>query len=189
MEITFPERKTIIARKTLREISRLFGVEKALNSAAVAALKLTTVGTDKKLRFSATVTIGATAYEVATDAGKVKFFTDVDSFLKMAAKAAEKGNGVYSVEVDTGALLASTVPNDMKTWAESQITSLGKAKTAQNAVIAQIDSQLALMVGWENGNAAQQAKKLDTQAQRVCVVTDVAAIDTEVARLAVIAAG
>ena len=59
----------------------------------------------------------------------------------------------------------------------------------QQAAVANIDDQLGLMVGWEAGNAAQQAKKLETQAQRACVVTDIAAIDTEVARLAVIAAG
>ena len=61
--------------------------------------------------------------------------------------------------------------------------------STQQATIDNIDEQLGLMIGWENGNAAQQAKKLETQAQRACVVTDIAAIDTEIARLAVIAAG
>ena len=109
--------------------------------------------------------------------------------MKFAAKAAEKGNGVYTVEVDTGSLLASSVPADMQSWADAQIIRLNKAKVSQQAVIAEIDNQLGLMIGWENGNAAQQAKKLEVQAQRAAVVTDIAAIDTEVARLAVIAAG
>ena len=178
-----------MARKTLRELSRLFGIEKQTTPGAVATLKLQAIGTDKALRFAGTVQIGATVYEVATDSGKLKTFTDVDSFLKAAAKAAEKGNGVYSVEVDTGALLASSVPADMQSWAEAQIVRLNKAKVSQQALIVNIDDQLGLMVGWENGNAAQQAKKLETQAQRACIVTDIAAIDTEVARLAVIAAG
>lgn len=178
-----------MARKTLRELSRLFGIEKQTTPGAVAILKLRALGTDKALRFAATVQIGATVYDVASDSGKLKNFADVDSFLKYAAKAAEKGNGVYSVEVDTGALLASSVPADMQSWAEAQIVRLNKAKVSQQALIVNIDDQLGLMVGWENGNAAQQAKKLETQAQRACIVTDISAIDTEVARLAVIAAG
>lgn len=178
-----------MARKTLRELSRLFGVEKATNPAAVATLKAQAISGDKKLRFTGTVQIGATNYEVASDFGKIKVFPDVDSFLKAAAKAAEKGNGVYNVEVDTGALLASSVPSDMRTWADAQIIRLNKAKVLQQAVIAEIDNQLDLMVGWESGNAAQQAKKAEVTAQRAAVVTDIAAIDTEVARLAVIAAG
>lgn len=178
-----------MARKTLRELSRLFGIEKGNTPGAVAVLKLNAVGTDKALRFMGTVKIGATTYEVAGDSGKLKTFSDVDSFLKYAAKAAEKGNGVYTVEVDTGALLASSVPADMQSWAEAQIVRLNKAKVSQQALIVSIDDQLGLMVGWENGNAAQAAKKAETQAQRACVVTDIAAIDTEIARLAVIAAG
>ena len=178
-----------MARKTLRELSRLFAVEKVSNPAAIATLSLVAIGTDKALRFSGRMTIGATQYELASDAGKLKVFADVDSFLKFVAKAAEKGNGIYSVDVDTGSLLASSVPADLQSWADAQIVRLNKAKTNQQYIVAQIDGQLGLMVGWENGNAAQQAKKLEVQAQRACVVTDIAAIDTEVARLAVIAAG
>ena len=178
-----------MARKSLRELSRLFNAEKVSNPAVVAALRCVAVGTDKALRFVGKMTIGATTYDLATDSGKVKTFTDVDSFLKFCAKAAEKGNGIYSVEVETGDLLASTVPADMQSWADAQIVRLNKAKVSQQAGIVSIDDQLGLMVGWENGNAAQQAKKAEVQAQRACVVTDIAAIDTELARLAVIAAG
>ena len=178
-----------MARKTLRELSRLFNAEKVSNPAAVAALRCIAVGTDKALRFVGKMTIGATAYDLASDSGKLKTFSDVDSFLKFTAKAAEKGNGIYSVEIETGALLASSVPADMKSWADAQIVRLNKSKVSQNAVVSTIDEQLGLMVGWENGNAAQQAKKAEVQAQRACVVTDIAAIDTELARLAVIAAG
>jgi len=178
-----------MARKTIRELTRLFNAEKVATPGAVAGLKLVAVGTDKALRFTGTLHIGAISYEVASDSGKLKTFTDVDGFLKYAAKAAEKGNGIYSVEVDTGPLLASSVPSDMQAWAEAQIVRLNKAKVSQQALIVTIDDQLGLMVGWENGNAAQATKKAETQAQRACVVTDIAAIDTEVARLAVIAAG
>ena len=176
-----------MARKTLRELSRLYNAEKAINPGAVATLNVTSVGTDRALKFVGHMTIAAVVYEVAGDNGKIKSFSDVDGYLKFAAKAAEKGDGVYSVSVDTGALLASKVPNDLKAAAASQILSLGKTKISQTAVIADIDASLALMVGWEAGNQAQQAKKAETQAQRAAVVTDVAAIDTEVVRLTAIA--
>lgn len=175
-------------RKSLRELSRLFKAEKANNPNAVATLKLVASTVDKSLKFVAVITIAGVSYQCAADTGKVKTFPDVDTFLKYAATAAETGNGVYNVEVDTGAVLASYVPTNMKTWAESQIVRLGKSKLSQQAVISDIDTQLGLMVGWENGNAAQQAKKAEVQAQRACVVTDIAAIDAEVVRLQAIAA-
>lgn len=176
-------------RKTMREISRVFGLEKANNPAATAVIKAVAVGTDKSLKFSASVGVAGVDYQLASDNGRLKTFSDVDSVLKFAAKCAEKGDGIYTVEVDTGALLASSVPSDLKSWAEAQIARLTKAKTAQNVVIAGIDEQLGFMVGWETGNAAQQAKKVEVQAQRAAVVSDIAAIDAENARLAVIAAG
>jgi hypothetical protein len=176
-------------RKSLREIARLVAVKKAATPGFVPTIKLTAVGTDKALRLVGEVTIDADTYQCASDTGTVKVFSDVDGFLKYVARAAEAGNGVYNVEVDTGALLASSVPSNMVTWAQAQITRLGKVKTSQTDLIAKLDSQLGLMVGWENGNAAQQAKKSEVQAQRACLVTDIAAIDTEVARLTVIAAG
>lgn len=177
-----------MARKSLRELSRLFAVEKAANPAAVATLRLSADPADRALRFVAFITIAGVEYQCAADNGKLKTFSDVDGFLKYAAKAAEVGDGTYTVKVETGALIASTVPTDMEAWAESQIIRLGKVKTAQNAVIAEIDAQLLLMVGWENGNVAQKAKKAEAQAQRACIVTDIAAIDTEIARLETIVA-
>lgn len=175
-------------RKSLREISRLFAGWKAGTPGAVAVLKLLVSGTSSALKFTGQMVVDGVAYDLATDAGKIKTFSNVDDFLKYAAKAAEKGNGVYTVEVDTGAVLASSVPADMKAWAENQITKLNKTKISQNATIAAIDEQLSLMDGWEAGNAAQQAKKTETEAQRACVVTDIAAIDAEVVRLTAIAA-
>lgn len=178
-----------MARKTMRELSRLFQAAKVATPGLVATLKLATVGTDKGLRFQGVIGIDGVDYEVAGDNGKLRTFSDVDSFLKFAAKSAEVGDGVYQVEVDTGALLASTVPSDLISWSEAQIVRLNKVKAAQNGVVAKIDEQLTLMVGWENGNAAQQAKKAETEAQRACVVTDIAAIDTEIARLTAVVNG
>lgn len=169
-------------RKTTRELARLFGAWKANVPAAVAGLTAVVVGTSSALKFIGRVTIDGTAYEIATDAGKVKTFGNIDDLLKSAAKIAEVGNGVYSVSVDTGAVLASKVPNDMQVFAENQIVKLNKTKVSQNAIIAGLDDDLGLMVGWENGNAAQQAKKIEVQAQRAAVVADVAAIDAEIVK-------
>lgn len=176
-------------RKTNRELARLFNAEKVITPATVAVLNMVSVGTDKALKFVATITIGATTYEVCSDNGKIKTFSDVDGFLKFAAKAAEKGDGVYTVVVDTGPLLASRVPSNLQTDAASKIVTLNRVKVGQNAVIAELGDQLTLMAGWESGNAAQQAKKIETKAQKTAVETDVAAIGTELARLAPIAAG
>lgn len=175
-------------RKTLRELSRLVAAEKLVTPGFVPVIKLQAVGTDKSLRLVGTVEINSVVYECASDNGRVKVFSDVDGFLKYVARAAEAGDGVYTVEIDTGALLASSVPSNMVTWAQSQITRLNKVKTAQNAVIVGLDDQLGFMVGWENGNAAQQDKKAETQAQKVAVQTDIAAIDAELLRLADIVA-
>lgn len=176
-------------RKTLRELARLVAAQKVLNANFVPAVKLSAIGTDKGLRMVGEMTIGADTFQCAADGGTVKIFGDVDSFLKYVSKVAESGDGSYTVEVDTGNLLASSVPANMVTWAQGQIIKLNKTKTAQQAVITKLDEQLGFMIGWENGNAAQQAKKLEVQAQRAAVVTDIAAIDAEVIRLNVIAAG
>lgn len=178
-----------MTRKTSREISRLYAVEKIANPGAVALISAIAVGTDRNLKMSAKIGIGANEYELASDNGRVKIFANVDDVLKYAAKAAEKGDGVYTVSVDTGALLASSVPNDVIAAAESQTIKLARVKNSQNEQVAAIDVQLGLMVGWENGNAAQQAKKIETLAQRACVVTDIAAIDAELVRLAAVIAG
>lgn len=175
-----------MARKTSREISRLFAAEKQTNPAAVAALSLSVLGNDKALKFSAKVAIGANEYDLAADNGKAKTFPAVDDAIKFVAKAAEKGDGVYTVTVDTGALLASKVPADLKADAANKVITLGKAKLSQQATIAGIDDQLALMVGWENGNQAQKAKKLEAETQKATVTADIAAIDAEVVRLTAI---
>ena len=172
-------------RKTSRKMISLIAQARASDAAFVPAFSLI-AGAEKDLRFTAFVSIAGTDYALAGDGGAVKKFGAVDDALKMIAKVAESGDGTYTVRVETGALLASKVPANMVTWAGSQTVKLGKVKTAQQAVIADIDTQLAAMNGWENGNQAQRAKKDEMQAQRAAVVEDVAAIDAEVARLATI---
>ncbi|MGV0950467.1 MAG: hypothetical protein ACOYB3_07305 [Azonexus sp.] len=170
-------------RKTSREISRLVGLEKVATPGFVPTLKLLAVGADKMLKMVGSVVIGADTFELASDSGKIKTFSTVDDFLRYVAKAAEKGDGVYNVEVNTGALLASSVPSNISTWAASKIVSLGKTKANQIAAGVALDGQIASMAGWNLGNAAQQAKLAETQAQKAAVLVDIAAIDTEVVRL------
>lgn len=176
-----------MARKTTRELSRLFGLKVAAVPGYVPQFKCKAVGMNKNLKFAGSVVIDAVEYPVAADGGTVKLFQNVDDFLKVVAKACEAGNGVYTVVSDTGALLASAVPSNMKTWAENQIAKLGKVKIAQTAHVAGLDAQLVLMATWATGNAAQQARLAEVTAQKVAVVEDIAAIDTELVRLALIA--
>lgn len=177
-------------RKTSREIARLFAAEKLIDPAAVAVCELFAVAGDKNLRFTAHVDLGSQGgCQPASDNGKIKVFSDVDSFVKFIAKAAESSNGDYTVRVNTGNLLASKVPADLKAWAGSQIVSLNKSKVSQAATVASIDEQLVLMAGWENGNQAQRDKKNEAIDQREAVVTDIAAIDAEITRLTPLAAG
>lgn len=174
-------------RKTQRELSRLFEIKKTATPGYVPDFQLIAITGDKKLRFHGQVTIDGTLYECANDSGSIKTFGDIDDYLKYVAKACEKGDGVYTVSADTGSLLASSVATNMQVWAANQIVKLGRAKTKQEAVVVKLDASLSLMVGWEAGNAAQQARKAELEAQKVAVNTDIAAIDTEVARLTVIA--
>ncbi len=172
-----------MSRKTSRQLGALLAAEKLTNPAAVAVLHMATVGTDKGLKFEATVGIGATTYDLASDSGKVARFSDVDGFIKRVAKFAEDGNGVYQVTVNTGALLASSVPANIVTANAAKAVSLGKVKTNQESVLADLDGQILLMAGWDTGNAAQRAKLTETQTQRAVVAGDIAEIVAEIATL------
>lgn len=171
-------------RKTSRQLAAIIAAALVADSGTAVDYNLTAVGADKGLRFMASVRIGATVYEFAADNGKIQTFSDVDAFVKKIAKFHEDGEGVYTVTVDTGALLASSVPANLVAAKAAKIVSLNKTKTAQNGVVADIDAQLALMVGWDSGNAAQRAKLAEVQAQKVAVVGDIAAIDAELLALA-----
>jgi hypothetical protein len=170
-------------RITLREASRQYANARQSNPAAKAGVRLVAINNDKKLRFHAQMTIATVESVVAGDNGKVKVFGNVDDFLKFFAKAAESGDGVYDVEVDTGMILASGIPSNMLTWAQNQVTKLSNVKIAQQKAVTAIDVQLGMMLGWDNGNQAQVAKFLDVTEQKACVLADIAAITTEIARL------
>jgi hypothetical protein len=170
-------------RKTSRQLAAIISAALLADSATAIDFNLLSVGTDKSLKFTGSVNVGGTVYELAADSGKVQTFPDVDSFVKKVAKFNEDGEGVYTVTIDTGALLASSVPANLVAAKAAKVVSLTKIKAAQNAVVVALDAQIALMPGWEVGNAAQRAKLAEVQAQKVAVVGDIAAIDAEILAL------
>ena len=170
-----------MARKTQRQLTALLRAERVSNPTADASFRVEAI--DKKLRFVGFVTIAGTEYEAAASNGKVATFSDVDAFVRYCAGCVETGTGTYPVDVDTAALLVKSPPADMVAWAADEVVRLGVRKTAQQGVLADIAAQLALMAGWENGNALQRAKKLEVQAQQTAVIGDIAAIDDEIVRL------
>lgn len=170
-------------RKTARQLSAIIATAKAANAGVAILFSLASFGNDKSLKFNGTVAVGGVAYQVAADNGKIQNFADADSFIKKLSKFAETGDGVYPVTVSTGSMLASKVPTNIVAANAAKIVALGKTKTAQQAVVATLDDQIALMAGWDTGNAAQQAKLTEVQAEKTAVVGDIAAIDAEVAAL------
>ena len=172
-----------MARKTQRALTKILRDARVATPGLQPEFALTALADDTKLRFSGFVTIDGVVYQAATNSGKTAVFGDVDAFVRYAAGCVETSDGVYSIEIETGEILVKNLPADLEAWAEAEIVRLGVRKTAQQGVIAAIDAQLALMTGWETGNPKQQAKKAETQAQRVAVVEDIAAIDAEIARL------
>lgn len=170
-------------RKTSRQLAALISAAVAINPAVAIDFKLLTTGTDKSLKFVGSVVLDGTTYELAADNGKVQTFLDVDGFVKKVAKFNEDGEGVYTVTIDTGSLLASSVPSNLVAAKAAKVASLTKTKAAQNAVVVALDAQIALMPGWDVGNAAQRAKLAEVQAQKVAVVGDIAAIDAEILAL------
>lgn len=163
---------------TMREIKRQYGIAKGADPATV--LSFSAVQVDKAMRFSGLVNVGATAYQVAGNNGKQKTFVDVDDFVKSLAVELPTASGDYDVEISTGLYLVKPLPSDIKKAAAAEVVKLNKLRLVQLAVVASIDAELALMVGWEAGNVLQQARKADTQARKAVVVADVAAIDADI---------
>lgn len=179
-----------MSRASLRVLSGLLRTHRVSVPNFVPTVLARAVGTDKSLRLVADVTVnGDPAKTIAADSGKVKTFGDLDAVVRTMSKLAESSNGVYALTVDTGALFASSVPTDIIASYEAQVVRLGKVKTSQQAQSAALAASLALMVGWDVGNAAQVARFNEVTDQKAAVDADIAAIDTEGARLAALIAG
>lgn len=172
-----------MARKTARQLTKLLRDHRVGTPGAQATFRAAAVPGDKGLRFALFVTIGGVEYQAASNSGKVQTFGDMDAAVKFLAGCVETSTGTYSIPIETGVILVKAIPADLAAWAVSEIERLNVRKTAQNAVLAKLNDQIALMAGWDTGNALQQAKLAETQAQQVCVTGDIAAIDAEIARL------
>jgi len=178
-----------MARKTLRMIAGLLAVARVSTPGLEPVLKLVADPKDKALKFSGVVSIDGTDYTVAADNGKNKTYGTADQFVKDAAKYLETNTGTYTVSVETGVLLVGAIPSDLKKDAASKVVKYGQTKTSQNTVLTDLNSQLALMAGWDNGNALQKAKFAEVSAQKAAVVEDVAAIDALITKYTAIANG
>lgn len=170
-------------RVTLRGLTQAILVAKKANPAVAIVFNANAVEGNKQLKFYGVVSVGGVEYDLAGTNGKLKLFTDADDLVKYIASAAPAGSGTYPVLIHTGSQLAAAVPSDLVKAAAAKVVKLQAAKVAQTAVIAEIDAQRALMVGWENGSPLQVAKLNETNTQRAAVVADIAAIDAEIVRL------
>jgi len=170
-------------RKTLRDLQKAVKDARVAVPGLVPEFRGVAVGNDKALRFHGFVKVGADEYQIANDGGSVKVFSQVDDLAKMASKVCEAGDGKYTIKLETGALLASAVPADIIKDAQAKVLKLGKTKTMQNEVVTKLAAQLTAMAGWDVGNVGQQAKFGEVTAQKAAVLSDIAAIDAEVARL------
>jgi hypothetical protein len=170
-------------RITQRALSAAIGAAKSSNPSVTVSHIANAVPGDKKLVFYGVTDVGGVEYDLAADNGKLKKFTDVDDMVKYIATAVPVGSGDYMVKVGTGLTLAAAVPGDLVVWAGKQVVKLQSKKVSQQAVIAALDVQLALMDGWGDGSPLQVAKLEETEAQKAAVQADIAAIDAEIDRL------
>lgn len=79
--------------------------------------------------------------------------------------------------------LARQLVRDRVKAAAAKVAKLQAAKVSQQAVVAGLDAQLAMMAGWESGSPLQVARFVEVMEQKAAVLADVAAIDAEIVRL------
>ncbi len=155
----------------------------------VALLTLVSDGKDKGLKFGALIAIhveGAKVaeYTVVSDtSGARASYTTADLGIKMMAGIIPSNTGEYDVKVAVGTVLDVAPASDLVKAAQSRKAKLVAQKTKVQAKMAEHDAQLALMVGWESGNALQANRKAEVQAQKQALADLVASIDAEVAVL------
>ena len=170
-------------RITLRGLVQAVIVARLADANVAITTEANAVAGNKSLKFYGAVKVGAADYDLANSNGKLKLFANADDLVKYMAQAVPVGSGSYVLKINTGAILAAAVPTDLIKAAAAKIVKLNATKLAQQAVLADIDAQLALMAGWENGSVLQVNKLNETNIQRAAVVADMAAIDAEIVRL------
>ena len=170
-------------RITLRGLVKAVLVARQADANVAIVTEANAIAGEKSLKFYGVVKVGAAEYDLANNNGKLKLFGNADDLVKYIAQAVPAGSGSYTIKINTGTVLAAAVPADLVKAAAAKVVKLGAAKTAQQAVIAEIDAQIALMAGWENGSSLQVAKLAETNVQKAAVQADIAAIDAEIVRL------
>lgn len=170
-------------RITARGLAQAALVARTADPDVVVSFDANALPGDKRLRFYGVVKIGGTSYDLAGNNGRLKLFGDVDGYVKYVAAAMPAGGGSYSVKVNTGVTLAAAIPADLVKAAAAKVAKLQAAKVSQQAVVAGLDAQLAMMAGWESGSPLQVARFVEVMEQKAAVLADVAAIDAEIVRL------
>ncbi len=153
-----------------------------------ALLVLSSVGTNKSLVFNGKVDIAAdglniASYNVASNMGGIARFSQADQAVKSLAKYVATNDGSYDVIVETGTLLVSKPASDLVKANATLKAKLQAEKVTVTANIAKIDAQLALMVGWESGNALQVAKKQEATTAKASLTDLGAVLDAQIAVL------
>lgn len=170
-------------RITQRGLAQAVLVAKQANPAVVITFTANAIEGNKALKFHGEANVGGTVYDFASTNGKLKLFGQADDLVKFIAGAVPAGTGDYPLTIKTGDTLAASVPADLVKAAADKVVKLNATKVAQQAVITEIDAQLALMTGWETGSSLQIAKLNETNTQKAAVQADIAAIDAEIVRL------
>lgn len=131
------------------------------------------------------------AFDIADDSGKIKVFQTADDAIRFGAMVSEDPKGRYSVSVESGAIYATKVPANIYTDAENKVTKLTKVRASQVEKQGALEALIGVggaYHGWDNGNAAQQARYAETVEQIGVIESDVDAIDAEIVRLNAIVA-
>lgn len=170
-------------RITLRGLVQAVIEARVIDANVAISTEANAIAGEKSLKFYGIVKVGAAEYDLANTNGKLKLFANADDLVKYIAQAVPAGSGSYTIKVNTGVVLAAAVPSDLIKAAAAKVVKLGAAKTAQQAVITEINAQLALMAGWGSGSALQVNKLNETNVQKAAVQADIAAIDAEIVRL------
>lgn len=175
-----------IGRFTARVIGAHFKTCRAADAATALRVIFTSDGKTKSLRGTVAAEIkmadnSVALLDLANDKGVRRAFSDVDGPVKSIAGYAQVQD--YAVTVASNGVWDKAVPSDLVKAKVSERAALVNAKAKNTATIADIDAQLALMVGWESGTLAQIQRKAEENAKKATVTADSTAIDARIAEI------
>lgn len=155
----------------------------AVAAATAVSFSLSAIGVDKGLKFQAFVTCDGEKSVICDDAGKIKTYSDVDSFVKVMSAAAPSSDGSYELTVETGTILLSALAFDQDAADLKEVAKLTTRKAEIVATKATVVAALAARPTWATGNALQVAWVEELSAQRDAMTAAIAAIDARVTAL------